>query len=140
MQVQPYLDFNGRCEEALNFYREVLSAKILLLKHYKDSPVPDMMPPQYNDKVMHAEFQIGESILMATDGHCVDNAQPPSGFSLSMEFSDAEQVRRLFDKLSNGGRIDMPLAPTFWSPLFGSLTDRFGISWYIGVETPAVQG
>ena len=135
MQVQPYLFFNGRCEEALNFYRTALGAEIKGLMRFKEAPDPppaDMLPPGSDDKVMHALVQIGDSTVMASDGCTREpNFQ---GFSLSLDLPDAAAADRTFAALADGGEVTMPMAATFWSPRFGSVTDRFGVSWMVGVH------
>ncbi|HWB11067.1 MAG TPA: VOC family protein [Pirellulales bacterium] len=131
MQVQPYLHFNGCCEEAIEFYRRVLGAEVSFLMRFKDSPEPSMAPPGSENKVMHATFRIGSATLMASD------CGPPSfeGFSLSITVPGEDQAERLFAALSEGGQVKMPLAKTFFSPGFGMLTDRFGMPWMIHVAS-----
>lgn len=135
MLVQPYLFFEGRCEEALEFYRTALGAEILMLMRYKDNPepqVPDMCPPGSDNKVMHASFRLGESTLMASDGLC--NGKPSfQGFSLSLTVPGVAEAERLFGVLGAGGQVQMPLGKTFFSPLFGMLADRYGVSWMVYV-------
>jgi PhnB protein len=132
MQIQPYLFFDGRCEEALEFYRKTLGAEVQMLMRFKDSPEPmgPMTPP--GDKVMHASLRIGDTTLMASDGHC---AGKPSfqGFSLSLTARNDAEAERFFDSLSDGGKVQQPLIKTFFSSRFGMLTDRFGVSWMIVV-------
>lgn len=132
--VQPYLFFNGRCEEALEFYREALGAEVEMLMRYKDSPEPPppgMLPPGFENKVMHSAFRIGGTSLMASDG-C---QQGPSfgGFSLSLAVPTEAEANRAFSALAEGGQVQMPLTKTFWSPCFGMLTDRFGVGWMVSV-------
>jgi len=132
--IQPYLFFGGRCEEALEFYRSALGAQVDILMHYKDSPEahpPGMLPPGFENKVMHATFRIGENVLMASDG-CGESSAF-DGFSLSLAVSTEAEADRVFNALADGGRIRMPLAKTFWSPRFGMLTDRFGLGWMVNV-------
>ena len=131
--VQPYLFFDGRCEEALEFYRKALGAEVVMLMRFKDSPEPPqpgMCPPGSDNKVMHASFRIGDSTIMASDGRC---AGKPSfeGFSLSITVPTEAEADRLFTALADGGKVQMPLARTFYSPRFGMVTDRFGVSWMI---------
>lgn len=137
MQVQPYLFFDGRAEEALEFYRSKLGAKVEMLMRFKESPepMPGGAPP--GDKVMHACLRIGDTAVMASDGNC---AGRPSfqGFSLSLNARDAAEAKRLFDALGEGGQVQMPLGKTFFSPAFGMLADRFGVSWMVVV--PQGQG
>lgn len=130
--VKPYLFFGGRCEEALEFYRTALGAQVEMLMHYKDSPEPTppgMLPPGFENKVMHATFHIGGSTLMASDG-CKEG-QGFDGFSLSLVVPSAAEADKAFAALSAGGQVKMPLAKTFWSPRFGMVTDRFGIGWMV---------
>lgn len=135
MQIQPYLFFNGRCEEAIEFYRRALGAEVTMLMRYKDSPEPPppgMIPPGSENKVMHAAFRVGEATAMASDGQC--NGKPNfDGFSLSLTVPDAAAADRMFGALADGGQVQMPLAKTFFSPRFGMVADRFGVSWMIYV-------
>jgi len=135
MQVEPYLFFNGRCEEAIEFYRSALGAEVMMLMRYKDSPEPiepGMIPPGSGDKVMHASLRIGETQIMASDGDC--SGQPDfRGFSLSIAVADEAEADRAFAALAEGGQVQMPLARTFWSPRFGMLADRFGVGWMVNV-------
>ena len=132
--IQPYLMFGGRCEEALEFYRTALGAQIDMIMRFKDSPEPPppgMLPPGFENKVMHASFRIGDNILMASDG--CEEGQRFSGISLSISVATEAEADRFFAALSDGGQVQMPLDKTFWSPRFGMLTDRFGISWMINM-------
>ena len=135
MQVQPYLFFNGRCEEAVEFYRRALGAEVEMLMRFKDSPdppPPGMVPPGSENKVMHTCFRIGDTPVMASDGNC--SGQPGfQGFSLSISAADVAAAERLFNALADGGQVQMPLTKTFWSPCFGMLTDRFGVAWMVNV-------
>ena len=135
MQVQPYLFFDGRCDEALEFYRGALGAEVTMLMRFKDSPdphPPGVLPPGAEDKVMHTSFRIGDTTLMASDGRCLGKTSF-QGFSLSLTVPDEAQAERLFAALSDGGQVQMPLAKTFFSPRFGMVADRFGVSWMIRV-------
>src|ERR1041385_7019065 len=128
--VQPYLFFGGRCEEALEFYRTALGATVDMLMHYKDSPEPQppgMLPPGFENKVMHTTFRIGGTTLMASDG--CEEGSGFAGFSLSLAVPTEAEANRAFAELAVGGQVRMPLTKTFWSPRFGMLTDRFGIGW-----------
>lgn len=133
MQVQPYLFFEGRCEEALAFYGKTIGAKIVDLMRFKDSPEPprpDMCPPGSDDKVMHASFTIGETTVMASDGRA--SGQPNfQGFALSLLAADEAEAKRLFTAVGEGGQVQMPLGKTFFSPAFGMVTDRFGVLWMV---------
>ena len=133
MTIQPYLFFNGRCEEALEFYKATLGAEVLRFLRIKDAPGPhdpERVPPGTEDKVMHASFRVGDSTLMASDGM---SQGPPrfEGFSLSVEVPDKAEAERLFARLADGGQVQMPLSPTFYSPCFGMVADRFGVSWMV---------
>ncbi|MDR3458684.1 MAG: VOC family protein [Verrucomicrobiae bacterium] len=132
--IQPYLFFGGRCEEALEFYRTALGAEVDLLMRYKDSPEPmppGRLPAGFENKVMHATFHVGGTTLMASDG-CEEGASF-AGFSLHICLPTEAGVNRAFDALAAGGKVEMPLTKTFWSPRFGMLTDRFGIGWMVSV-------
>jgi PhnB protein len=132
--IQPYLFFGGRCEEALEFYRAALDAQVDFLMHYKDSPEPQppgMIPPGWENKVMHTTFRIGGATLMASDG-CAEGSSF-SGFSLALTVPTAAEADRAFAALAVGGEVRMPLTKTFWSPCFGMLTDRFGVGWMVSV-------
>jgi PhnB protein len=132
MEIQPYLFFDGRCEEALEFYRKALGAEVAMLMRFKESPDQAMIPPDSEDKVMHACFRIGNSNVSASDGRC---AGKPSfqGFALSITARDGAEAERLFASLSEGGEVQMPLAKTFFASSFGMVADRFGVSWMIYV-------
>lgn len=135
MQVQIYLFFAGRCEEAIDFYKRSLGAEVMMLMRFKDSPEPPqpgMMPPHSEDKVMHASLRIGDTVVMASDGRC-DGAPAFQGFSLSLAVADEAEADRVFGALAEGGQVQMPLGKTFWSPRFGMLSDRFGIGWMVSV-------
>ena len=133
MKIQPYLFFEGRCGEALDFYRTALGAVVLGVMRYRDSPVPPgdgMIPPGSLDKVMHASFRLGDTVVMCSDGHCSGQANF-HGMSLSITLPDAEGAGRLFAALSEGGEVQMPLTQTFFAQSFGMVADRFGLSWMI---------
>ena len=132
--IQPYLFFGGRCEEALKFYGTALGAQVDFLMRYKESPEPlppGRLAPGYEDKVMHATFRIAGNTLMASDG-CGD-APSFTGFSLSLAVPTEAEANRAFTALADGGKVNMPLTKTFWSPRFGMLTDRFGLGWMVSV-------
>lgn len=137
--IEPYLFFNGRCEEAIEFYRKALGAEVEMMMRYKESPEsppPGMVPPGFENKIMHCSFRIGQTTVMASDGNSADM---PSfeGFSLGLHVSNEAEATRAFNALADGGKIKMPLTKTFWSPLFGMLEDRFGIGWMINLAAPA---
>jgi PhnB protein len=139
MKVQPYLFFNGRCEEAINFYKKALGAEVLMLMRFRenpDTPPPGMVPPGSEDKVMHACLRIGETEVMASDGMCSGNAAF-TGVSLSLEVPNEAEADRLFNALGEGGQVQMPIGKTFFSPRFGVVADRFGVSWMVVTTAPA---
>jgi len=132
MQVQPYLFLEGRCDEAIAFYRGALGAEVTMLMRFKESPDPAMVAPGTGDKVMHASFRIGETTVLASDGRC----QGPAtfqGFALSLTVPTEAEAERLFGALGDGGQVQMPMAKTFFSPRFGMVADRFGVSWMVYV-------
>jgi PhnB protein len=130
MRVEPYLFFDGRCEEALNFYRSVLGAEIVALLRYKESPDPASMPPGSAEKVMHATVRIGDAVLMASDGMC-GGAPAFNGFALTLNAADDGEAARLFGALAEGGQVQMPLGKTFFASSFGMLVDRYGVPWTV---------
>jgi len=137
--IQPYLFFSGRCEEALAFYKTAIGAEVEMLMRYSDSPEPcdaGMIPPGFENKVMHTCFRVGSTSIMASDG-CGDTS-PFAGFALSISVANEEEADLFFNALTEGGEVMMPLAKTFWSPRFGMLKDKFGMSWMIGV-TPCEE-
>ena len=133
MQAQPYLFFDGRCEEAVDFYRTKLGAEVEMLMRYKDSPEPHqpgMIPPGAENKVMHTSLRIGDTTVMASDGRC--QGQPNfQGFALSLTAANDAEADRWFAALGDGGQVQMPLAKTFFASRFGMVADRFGVSWMI---------
>ena len=137
MQVLTYVFFDGRTEEAINFYRDAIGATDVEIMRYKDSPEPaqpGMVPPGSENKVMHSRFRVGDTLIMASDGHC--GGKPSfQGFSLTIGTQTEGEARKLFDALASGGQVNMPLTKTFFSPAFGMLVDRFGVSWMILVES-----
>src|SRR5262249_17735005 len=133
--IQPYLFFNGRCEEAVEFYRKALGAEIQMMMRYKESPEPPepgMVPPGFENKIMHTSFRVGETTVMASDG-CSAEQQKFQGFSLSVSVPNESDADRVFAALADGGQVQMPLMKTFWSPRFGMVADRFGIGWMVSV-------
>jgi PhnB protein len=133
MLVQPYLMFDGRCEEAIEFYRRAIGAETTMLMRFKDSPEPappGMVPPGSENKVMHAAMKIGDTTVMATDGGCQQKATF-EGFSLTLTVPNEAEADRRFNALAEGGQVRMPLAKTFFSPRFGMLQDKFGVGWMV---------
>ncbi|WP_029349042.1 VOC family protein [Bosea sp. 117] len=136
MIVQPYLFFEGCCEEAVNFYAKALGAEITMMLRVKDAPErpPEgAMPGLTDDKIMHASFRVGQTIVMASDGGC-SQASEFKGFRLSITADTEADADRMFAALAEGGSVDMPLGRTFFSPRFGMLTDRFGVGWMIVMD------
>ena len=132
MQIQPYLFFDGRCDEAIEFYRSTLGAEVTMLMRFKDSPDPETCAPGVGDKVMHANLRIGETSILVSDGRC--QGQPSfQGFSLSLTVPDDAAAERLFAALADGGQVQMPLTKAFFSSRFGMAADRFGVSWMVYV-------
>jgi len=133
MKVEPYLFFNGQCEEAMAFYKQALGAEITMQMRMSESPEPPppgMVPPGFENKIMHASMRIGDTQVMLSDGNSAGNANF-QGFSLSIELSDVAQAERIFTALGKGGKVQMPLGKTFYSPCFGMVADRFGVSWMV---------
>lgn len=136
METRPYLFFDGRCEEAIEFYRAALAAELTMLMRWRDCPEPaqpGMIPAGAEDKVMHARLRIGDTTMMVSDGRCLGH---PSfqGFALSLTAANEAEADRLFAGLADGGQVQMPLGKTFFSKRFGMVADRFGVSWMIHVE------
>lgn len=139
MKVEPYLFFDGRCEEAIAFYQQALGAKLEFLMRYADSPEPPpegTLPPGSAQKVMHASLVIGVTRVMVSDDVC-SGEHGFKGFSLSLDFADEASMRTTFAALSAGGQVSMPLGKTFWTPLFGMVTDRFGVGWMLSMADGA---
>jgi PhnB protein len=138
--IQPYLFFNGSCEQAVEFYRKALGAEVEIMMRYKESPEPPqpgMVPLGFENKIMHTSFRVGQTTVMASDGCSAEKADF-QGFFLSLSVPSETEADRAFAALAEGGQVRMPLAKTFWSPRFGMVADRFGIGWMISVE-PAGQ-
>jgi PhnB protein len=136
--VQPYLFFGGNCEQAVEFYRKALGAEVEMMMRFKDSPEPHqpgMVPPGFENKIMHTSFRIGETTVMASDG-CGPDAPKFGGFSLSLSVPTEAEADKAFAALAEGGKVELALTKTFWSPRFGMLTDRFGLGWMISVTPP----
>jgi PhnB protein len=137
MHIESYLFFNGRCEEAIEFYKRALGAELLFLMRNREAPEPPPpgeLPPGSENKVMHATLRIGSSNIMLSDGHR-DGKPVFNGFSLSLDAANEAEAGRLFAALCDGGKVQAPLAKTFWSPKFGMVADRFGVSWMVSVAS-----
>jgi PhnB protein len=135
MQMQPYLFFEGRCEEAAKFYRNNLGAEVVSMMRFKDSPEPPAAnsPTADPNKIMHMALRIGDTTLMASDGNCTGKPDF-KGFSLAISAKTVAETERIFNSLAAGGQVRMPLTQTFFSPRFGMLADRFGLGWMILTE------
>ena len=133
-KIEPYLFLNGRADEAIAFYRQALGAEVAMRMTFGENPEPSSMPlpPGWDKKVMHAALKVGDMLLMLSDA---DRADAPafSGFRLSLACDDEASARRAFDKLAEGGNVQLPLGKTFWAPLFGMLQDKFGVGWMVGL-------
>lgn len=141
MTLEPYLFFNGRCEEAMAFYTQAIGAEVsfqMRMSEAPDQPPPGAVPAGFENKIMHANLRIGAMTLMVSDGN--SNMQPSfKGFSLSLGVADAAEAERKFNALAQGGKVTMPLGKTFWSPCFGMLEDRFGVGWMVIVPPAEVS-
>lgn len=138
MRIEPYLFLNGRCDEAIGFYEGALGATRGMLMRFDDNPTPHQGPPLpagWGGKVMHAELHVGQTLVMVSDGMS-DTPAPMQGSALSISADDEASARRMFGQLADGGQVVMPLGPTFWSPCFGMVNDRFGVAWMLGVDGP----
>lgn len=134
MQLNPYLAFNGTCEAALNFYKDVLGGEIAYMQRFGDSPME--ISDDAKNRIMHATFNFGGNSFMASDSMPGQDAPDCSNISMSLGTDDIEATNRTFAALSEGGRVNMPLENTFWGARFGMLTDKFGINWMINCELP----
>ena len=135
--VQAYLFFNGRCEEAIEFYKKALGAEVDMLLRFKESPEPHqpgMVPPGSENKVMHASFRVGATQIRASDGRCTGKTNF-EGFALSLTVKTEAEADKAFKALADGGKIEMPLGKTFFSPRFGMVVDRFGVLWMVIVQS-----
>ena len=138
--VQPYLFFGGRYEEALEFYGRAIGAKVEMVMRFDESPdpvPPGMLKPGFETKVMHSSFRVGDSVLMASDG--TGQEAPFAGFTLSLNVATEAEADRAFAALADGGQVVMPLGKTFWSPRFGMVNDRFGLRWMVHVPDETVR-
>lgn len=134
MQLEPYLFFHGRCEEALNFYKDCLHGEIVGINRFAGSPMESQVDPSYKDKVMHASFVAGDVKFMASDGQPGARPDGEDDIALSLSTNDAGEGERVFAALAEGGKVRMPLEEAFWGGRFGSLTDRFGVQWMVSVH------
>jgi PhnB protein len=137
--IEAYLFFDGRCEEAIEFYKKAVGARVNMMMRFKESPEPPqpgMQPPGSENKIMHADLSIGSSTLLVSDGRC--QGKPNfDGFALTISLTSEAEADRAFTALADGGKVEMPLTKTFFSPRFGMLEDRFGVTWMILVRPPS---
>jgi PhnB protein len=136
MNVNPYLTFSGKCEEAFRFYERCFGGKIEGMMKFAGSPMAQHVPAEWGDKVMHASLHVGDSRILGTDPP-PDRYQEPRGMSVALNVKEPEEAERVFDELSKDGKIQMPIQKTFWSARFGMVTDRFGIAWMVNCEQAA---
>jgi PhnB protein len=132
MQIQPYLSFEGRCDEAIEFYKKAIGAKVDMLMRFKDAPDQSMVSPGSAEKVMHAALRAGDATLLMSDGRCTGSANF-HGIALALSAANDADAERMFNALAEGGKVNMPLAKTFFSPKFGMVADKFGVGWMIMV-------
>jgi len=133
VKVEPYLMFEGRTEEALQFYQQKLGAKVEAIIRFKENPEPKYNPPNSDEKVMHSLFRIGDAQIMASDGNCT--GKPGfQGFALTLNAANAAEAKQRFNALSEGGQVQMPLGETFFAKSFGMVADRFGVNWMVLAE------
>lgn len=136
MHIETHLNFDGTCEEAFTFYAEALGGEIVFMLKHKDAPADAGLSPEWENLVMHACIKVGNATLLGADAPGA-YYQTPQGFAASIQVETPEEAQTIWDRLSEGARfITMPIAETFWSPMFGMLTDRFGTPWMINTVTP----
>ena len=133
MQLNPYLTFNGQCEEAFKFYAQCLGGKIEAMMTHKGTPAEAHVPAEWAGKIMHARMTIGDAVLMGSDAP-PSHFRPPAGFSVSLQMKDLAEANRVFGTLGAGGTVQMPFEKTFWARGFGMLVDRFGTPWMVNCE------
>ncbi len=138
MQLNPYIFFNGNCEEAFTFYAQVFGGKIEALSRHEGTPAASQVPPEWRSKILHARLKVGEHVLMASDAP-PGRFHTPQGFSLSINLTDPAEADRVFSALAKKGSVTMPIEKTFWAARFGMLVDQFGIPWMINCDQPAAS-
>ena len=137
MQAQPYVFFNGKCEEALEFYKQALGAKVEMMMRFSEAPEkpqPGMVPPGSENKIMHAAFKVGDTQILASDGHA-DGKPVFQGFGLAISVANDAEAAKLFNAVGKGGQVMQPLAKTFFASSFGMVTDKFGVLWMVLAPT-----
>jgi PhnB protein len=133
MQLNTYLVFNGRCEEAFKFYEQSLGGKIAAMFTHAGTPAAEHVPPEWLKKIMHVRLEVGDCVLMGSDAP-PDRYKQPQGFSVNIAVEKPEEAERIFGALAEGGTVGMPLQQTFWAARFGMVVDRFGIPWMVNCE------
>jgi PhnB protein len=133
MDIQPYLSFEGRCDEAIEFYKKAIDAKVDMLMRFKESPDQSMITPESREKVMHAALRAGNAQLLMSDGRCTGSANF-NGIALALSAATEADAERIFNALADGGKVNMPLTKTFFSSKFGMVADKFGVGWMVLVE------
>jgi PhnB protein len=133
MQIQPYLSFEGRCDEAIEFYKKAIGAKVDMLMRFKECPDQSMVTPESKEKVMHAALRAGDAQLLMSDGRCTGGSNF-QGISLALSANTEADAERMFNALADGGKVNMPLTKTFFSPKFGMVADKFGVGWMVMVS------
>jgi PhnB protein len=136
MEIQPYLSFEGRAEEAIEFYKKSIGAKVEMLMRFKESPDQSMVSPGSGDKVMHAALRAGDALLLMSDGRCTGSADF-HGIALALSVKSEGEADRVFNALADGGKVNMPLVKTFFSAKFGMVNDKFGVGWMVMVTPSA---
>jgi PhnB protein len=134
MQMNPYLTFDGQCEEAFKLYEKVLGGKIVAMMSHEGTPAAEHVSPEWRSKIMHARLVVGDKVLMGSDAP-PDRRHPMEGFSVTLGIDKPEEAERIFNALAQGGEVRMALEKTFWAERFGMLVDRFGTPWMINCET-----
>jgi PhnB protein len=138
MQMNVHLNFHGNCAEAFEFYKKTFGADNAFAIKYGDAPAGSPVPPGWNDKIMHTSIPLGDGLLMGCDAP-QERSTPIGGFQISLQLKDESEVKRIYEALKEGGSVQMLMAPTFWSPMFGMCTDKFGVAWMIGMPGPAQE-
>ena len=133
MQVNAYVIYNGQCEEAFRFYERCLNGKLVTLMTFAGTPAEQQAPPEWRNKVLHAQLSVGDGVLMGSDAP-PGRYEKPAGFSVSLQIKDAAEAERIFHALAENGSIKMPIQQTFWAARFGMLVDRFGTPWMINSD------
>jgi PhnB protein len=136
MQLTPYLNFNGQCKAAFQFYEQCLGGKIVAMFTYGETPAAEHVTPESRDRIIHARLLVGEAVLMGSDSP-PEYFEEMKGMSVSLQIDDPAEAERIFHALADGGSVRMPIEETFWAARFGMLVDRFGTPWMINCEKAA---